>query len=139
MSKEKTKEEKENKRRWLRLPPEAKAQAVERMTLGTNVCQLSEELGVSRSQLYVWKDRQATGGAKPDGDGGKPTSPQDREIQELRGQLAQTQSALGRKALEVDFFAGALRRLEPPAPCPNASSERVSTTKSRVVSSRKAK
>lgn len=140
MSKKKAAEVKKKRRRWTRTPGAVKAQAVERMKQGINVSELAEELGVSRSLLYIWKNQQATGTrhAKPDGDGSGPLSPQQREIQDLRSQLAQAQSALGRKTMELDFFEGALRTIERPTPCPSDNSENSSTAISPVASTRKA-
>lgn len=84
-----------------------KQTAVARMRLGESVVSLSEELGIHRSTLHEWK-RHADG---LEGGGGDQ-SPKDQQIRELTGKVGHLEAALGRKELELDFFAGALRRVE---------------------------
>lgn len=123
------------------LPVGAKVEAVERMKRGANVTELARELGVDRSLLYYWKYRLTNGTLRAPtvGAGEEPVNAEQREIQKLRGQLAQAQIALGRKTAELDFFTGALRQIERVAPSPSGSSVSDSMSTSPAVRSRKAK
>jgi transposase-like protein len=100
----------EPRRKWYRWPAEFRQRAVERMKSCPNVKVLAEELGVSRQLLYVWK-QQAEGrnkASKP----GASEDPRDGRIRELEKQVGELKGVIGQKALEADFFAGALRRIE---------------------------
>jgi hypothetical protein len=88
------------KRKWERRGKQFKKQAVERMQTCPNVSELSRELGVARRALYNWKAEQAAAA--------EARSPE----QNLRRENAQLKQALGEKVLQLDFFAGALRRIE---------------------------
>jgi transposase-like protein len=91
--------------KWRRHSLEFKRQAVERMKTCGNIQALARELGVQRKLLYTWK-RQFEGGPEPPRAnlGLGPVGPE-AEIQRLK-------EALADKALEVDFFKDALRRVE---------------------------
>ena len=104
-----------------------KETAVGRMMLGESVVALSEELGVHRSTLYEWKQQSGPGG------GGGDESPKDRQIRELVGKVAHLEAVLGRKELERDFFAGALRRVGDLGRTRSGSGGTGSTTKSGSV------
>jgi transposase len=67
---------------------------------------VAKELGVSRRVLYQWRDQGKHGGGEA-----RPRKPRDRE-RELRQQLEKTKRLLGEKTLEVDFFRGALQKIE---------------------------
>lgn len=84
-----------------------KETVVARMRLGECIVSLSEELGIHRSTLHEWK-RHGTG---LEGGGGDQ-SPEGQKIRELAGKVGHLEAALGRKELELDFFVGALRRVE---------------------------
>lgn len=119
-------------------PLAIKVHAVERMKLGADVTALARELGVDRSLLYYWKKRLTGGPLRPSGEAAVVLDAQEVEIRQLRAQLAQTQAALGQKAAELDFFAGALRQIEPTAPSRSGSSANVSTSTPQAVRDRKA-
>jgi len=100
----------EARRKWDRWPAEFRQRAVERMKSCPNVKVLAKELGVARQLLYVWK-LQAEGRRKAS----EPSAnedPRDRRIGELEKQIGELKGVIGQKTLEVDFFAGALRRIE---------------------------
>ena len=88
-----------------RYPKAFRKMAVERLKSCDNIVALSEELGVHRRLLYKWRDQ-----LEPieDGDGPPATS---RE-RELRQQVGQLKRLVADKTLEVDFFRGALQKIE---------------------------
>jgi transposase len=81
-------------------------EAMARMQARGNIVELAKELGVSRRVLYQWRDHGKHGGGQP-----RPRRTCDRE-RELRQQLEKTKRLLGEKTLEVDFFRGALQKIE---------------------------
>jgi transposase len=109
---------------------------VERMQLENNISQLSRELGLDRSMMYIWK-RKLEGRAYGNVRTGK-VDVRDRQIQELQGKIAGLEGVIGRQALELDFFEGALRRIRETGPPSGADGETASTPKSVVESERKA-
>src|SRR5580700_730828 len=94
------------RRKWDRWPAEFRQRALERMKMCQNVKTLAKELGVSRQLLYWWK-QQAEGGQKTSEAGA--IDPRDRRIQELEKKVGTLEGVIGRKTLELDFFASALR------------------------------
>jgi transposase-like protein len=84
---------------------EFRQQALERMKTCDNVTALARELGVRRKWLYEWRI-QASGGVPLSGKP-KPTI-EDRE----RKRMAELEHLVARQALEIDFFKGALQRIE---------------------------
>jgi transposase len=114
-----------------------KRRAVARMHKCDNVVQLADELKVDRSLLYQWRQqlegRPAT--TRADLSEARVSTEERRLLAENR----RLKEALGEKALEADFFAGALRRLEEQRQSSTASGETVCTPKSgRGDSGRKA-
>jgi transposase-like protein len=95
-------------REYKRHPIGVKQHAVERMKLGENVSALARELGVDRTLLYLWRARTQRG-REPGPEG--PIDVRQIRIQELETKIAGLEGALGRKGMELDFFAGALRRI----------------------------
>lgn len=88
-----------------------------------NVVALAEELGVHRRMLYRWQDQLE---AKDDGNG----PPENIRERDLRIQLATAKRLLADKTLEVDFFKGALQKIEARRQSNTQSGETASTTKS---------
>jgi len=108
---------------------------VERMQLENNISQLSRELGLDRSMMYIWK-RKLEGRAYGNVRTGK-VDVRDRQIQELQGKIAGLEGVIGRQALELDFFEGALRRIRETGP-QSGGGETTSTPRSAVEANRKA-
>ena len=89
--------------------PEFRRHALERLKVCDNVAGLARELGIRRKWLYEWRD-QASGrvagevrpGSKP------PRSVEERQ----RTRIAELEHLAARQALEIDFFKGALQRVE---------------------------
>jgi transposase len=96
--------------RWRRHKREFKRQAVERMKSSGNIVELARELDVERTLLYTWKN-QFEGRPKPR-HAGYVETPEETTERKLRQEIAQLKQALGDRALELDFFKGALRRIE---------------------------
>ena len=105
-----------------RTKPELMRQALERMQDGSNVSQLAEELGVSRRTLYHWKDKQL--GRKRKG-----REPVSRETK-LEAEIQRLKQSLANRTLEVDFFKGALRKVEARRRSSGDPGARAFTTKS---------
>ena len=93
---------------------EFKRQAVERMQAGEGSSALAQELGVRRKLLYQWRDRVLAG--KPLGQRGRPgkTSEQRQSEQRVHYQrlVEEMERKIGHQQLVIDFFKGALRRIE---------------------------
>lgn len=117
-----------------RFSREYKLAVLARMAAGENVSALSRELGVARKCLYQWRDRYRLGGAVALRSRGRPTKaevlamggtapvlsggdarPQPEppaELAQARSQIAELERKVGQQALDLDFFKGALRRIE---------------------------
>jgi transposase len=102
--------------------PEAfRRMALERLKNCASVSALAEELGVHRTVLYHWQ-RQAS----EQGTDATASSP----VRELRKQVRDLKRVLAEKTLEVDFFKGALQKIEARREGSDSSGETASTTKS---------
>ena len=88
-----------------RYPNAFRKMAVERLKSCDNIVALSEELGVHRRLLYKWRDQ-----LEPIEDGQGP--PADSQERELRQQVSRLKRLVADKTLEVDFFKGALQKVE---------------------------
>jgi transposase-like protein len=126
----------EPRRKWDRYSAAFRQQALERMKTCDNVKALAKELGVARQQLYWWKQRaeQRANSREP----GASDDLRDRRIRELTKKVAELEGVIGQKALELDFFAGALRRIEESRQKKGVSGETASTPKSASGCNRKA-
>ncbi len=98
--------------------------AVERMRSSENVGALAQELGVTRRCLYKWRAR-----LDPVEPGEEAPLPNSREST-FRQQVHQLKRLLAEKTLEVDFFKGALQKVEARRQRSGGSGEMASTTKS---------
>jgi len=93
---------------------------VERLKSCDNIVALAQELGLHRRLLYKWRDQ-----LEPVEHGeAAPSTP------ELRQQVRQLKRRLAEKAMEVDFFKGALQKVEARRQRSSGSGEQTSTTKS---------
>lgn len=92
---------------------EFKLMAIERLKEAGNVSALADELGVRREQLYKWSRLHAAGGAEALVDPGRPRpSAQAPEAMDAQRRIAELERKVGEQALLIDFFKGALRRIE---------------------------
>ena len=99
--------------------------AVRRLKTCDNIVALSKELGVHRRLLCKWRDQFA-----PFDETAEPatgTSPQTT----LRRTVHQLQRLLVDKTVEVDFFKGALQKVEARRQQTGCSGGKASTTRSR--------
>jgi transposase len=109
---------------------------VERMMLEKNISQLSRELGLDRSMMYIWKrklEKRAYGNVQAG-----EVNVRDRQIQELQAKIAGLEGVIGRQALELDFFESALQRTRETTPRSGDNGESTSTLRCEVESDRKA-
>jgi Transposase. len=96
---------------------------VERLKESDNIVELAKELGVHRRLLYRWRDQLEPMAKK---EGASPPSPEAR----LRNEVNQLKRALAEKTLEVDFFKGALQKVEARRQPQDGTGATASTTKS---------
>jgi transposase-like protein len=95
---------------WRRHNREFKQQAVERMKACDNITQLARELKLETKLLYTWK-YQFEGRPEPR-HANYVDIPEETAEKKLRQEIAALKQALADRALEIDFFKGALRRIE---------------------------
>ena len=112
------------RRRKGRYPNEFRRMAVERLKRCENIVALSEELGVHRRLLYKWRDQ-----LDPVDIGNEP--PQNPRESTLRKEVSQLKRLLAEKTVELDFFKGALQKVEARRQKSGISGEKASTTKSK--------
>ena len=98
--------------------------AVERLKTSDNIVALSQELGVHRRLLYHWRDRWDAL------DGEQESAPGSREESALLKENSQLKQALAEKTLELDFFRGALQKVEARRQSNSKAGETASTTES---------
>ena len=106
------------KNRLVKCPEEIRKMALERMKSCTNITALAKEMGLSRSALYKWKWQAEAG------EGG------DFRTRNLGKKIHELERLLAEKMLEVDFFKGALQKIEARRQRSTDPGETASTTKS---------
>jgi transposase-like protein len=111
------------KRRVGRYPRAFRQMAVDRLRRCENVVVLSEELGVHRRLLYKWRKQ-----LEPV-DGSVQAPPDLREFT-LGKEINQLKRLLAEKTQELDFFKGALQKVEARRRKKEDAGARASTTKS---------
>jgi transposase len=83
--------------------------AIERWRDGKGITALATELGVHRNTITHWirgKQRYRVPSQE------KELDPQAQKIEELQLQIEALEGTVGRQAMEIRFFKGALRRVE---------------------------
>ena len=98
--------------------------AVERLKSCDNIVALSQELGVHRRLLYQWRDHEEAFESEESPPGNSRESA-------LRKENSQLKRVLAEKTLELDFFKGALQKVEARRQQSGISGEKASTTKSK--------
>ena len=111
------------KKRLRRYTKKFRRMAVERLKTSDNIVALSQELGVQRRLLYHWRDR---GDAL---DGEEESPPGNSEELALGKENIRLKQALADKTLELDFFKGALQKVEARRRSSEITGEKASTTK----------
>ena len=101
-----------------------KRMAVERLKSCENIVVLAEELGVHRRLLYKWRDQLDPV------DGGQECPAENSRESTLRKENSRLKRALAEKTLEVDFFTGALQKVEARRQRRGDSGAKASTTRS---------
>ena len=105
------------RKRVSKYPEAFRRMALERLRNCASVSALAMELGVHRTVLYHWLRQAGEQGTEA-----TATSP----VRELRKQVRNLKQVLAEKTLEVDFFKGALQKIEARR---QSSGETASTTK----------
>ena len=112
------------KRRVGRYANEFRRMCVERMKQCDDIVALSKELDIHRRLLYRWRDQM-----DPVEKGEWPP-PQNSLESTLRKEVGRLKRVLADKTVEVDFFKGALQKVEARRQQSDDSGEKASTTKS---------
>ncbi len=90
-----------------------KLAAIQRMADAGNVSALADELGVRRELLYDWREKFAAGGAAALRGSGRPRPlAEPPEMRDEQRRVAALERKIGEQALLIDFFRGALQRIE---------------------------
>ena len=113
------------KRRVGKYPKKFRRMAVERLKTCDNIVELSQELGVHRRLLYKWRDQFDPFNS------GEKSPPGNSSESALRKEINQLKRVLLDKTLELDFFKGALQKVEARRQKSGISGEKPSTTKSK--------
>jgi transposase-like protein len=111
------------KKRVGRHPIEFRRMVVERMKTSNNITALAKELGLERRLMYTWQEQ-----LDPPDRGARP--PTETREAKLEKEVNRLKRALADKTLEIDFFKGALQRIEARRRQRGVSGEKTSTTKS---------
>lgn len=93
------------KKRVGRYPTEFRRMVVEQMKQSNNIVALAKELGLERRLMYRW-----WGQLEPEHRAERP--PSVTEEAKLKQRVGQLERALADKTLELDFFKGALQKVE---------------------------
>jgi transposase len=118
--------------KWWKYSPEFRARALEMFRDCRNVSALARELGVRRKFLYQWRDQAAVGEEAGRAARVQPAEvARDAERERLRRKVTELEQLAGRQAAELDFFKGALRRVEERRQGKGASGGAASTSKSK--------
>ena len=123
--------------KWRRHTKEFKREAVARMKACGNIRQLARELDIEQKLLYTWK-YQFEGRPEPRHADYMET-PEETAGKKLQQEIAQLKQALADRQLEIDFFKGALRRIEEGRRQNTAAGDPASTPKSGNRLKRKAR
>ena len=111
------------KKRVGKFPKAFRQMAVDRLTQCDNSVELAKELGISRRLLYTWREKLEP---VESGNGPPATS---REAT-LRYEVSHLKRVLAEKVLEVDFFSGALHKVEARRQRSGKAGAQASTTRS---------
>lgn len=90
---------------------EFKLAAIARMDAGEKVARVARDLGISRKTLYDWRDRLSQSGRKR-APRVVPPPELPAELVRARERIAELERKVGQQQVELDFFKGALRRIE---------------------------
>lgn len=111
------------KKRVGKFPKAFRQMAVDRLTQCDNIVTLAKELGISRRLLYTWREKLEPVAS---GEGPPATSRESK----LRHEVSRLKRVLAEKVLEVDFFTGALHKVEARRQQSGKAGAQASTTRS---------
>jgi transposase len=111
------------KKRVRRHSDEFRQMCVERLKQSDNIVELAKELGIHRRLLYRWREQLEPVARK------EKAPPRSRE-ERLSQEVERLKRALADKTLELDFFKGALQKVEARRQQSDVTGARASTTKS---------
>jgi transposase-like protein len=112
------------KKRVGRYSNEFRRMCVERLKQSDNIVELAKELDIHRRLLYRWRDE-----LDPVVKGEWPP-PQNSRESTLRKEVGRLKRVLADKTVEVDFFKGALQKVEARRQQRGVTGAKASTTKS---------
>ena len=112
------------RKRGERYSQKFRCRTVERMSACENILRLSRELGIHRRLLYKWRDQLDPVEPREE------SPPQNPRESTLRKEVHQLKRLLADKTVEVDFFKGALQKVEARRQRNGSSGAKASTTKS---------
>jgi transposase len=96
-----------------RFSREFKLMALSRLETAPSVRELARELGLRRELLHKWRKLYEGGGAEALRTTGRPRPvAQAPEAMAAATRIAELERKVGEQALQLDFFKGALRRIE---------------------------
>jgi transposase len=114
------------KKRVGRYSQEFRRIAVERMKGCNNITALAKELGVERKTMYLWREE-----LDPESVIKRKTGPPGKSREtELEKEVSRLKRVLADKTLELDFFRGALQKVEERRRQSKSSGGKTSTTRS---------
>ena len=111
-----------------RYPRLFREMALERMKNCDNITALAKELRIDRKLLYIWRDQLQPVDVGTVDDGNWPRA--NTGDRDLRKEVTQLKRLLADKVLELDFFKGALQKIEARRRSCGGSGVKASTTKS---------
>jgi transposase len=124
---------------------EFKLAVIGRLEAGESGSALALETGVKRTIIYRWRDKWREGGELAlRSEHGRPTKADALALEAARGpaakasdladarrQIAELERKVGQQQLHLDFFKGALRRIETSRPVSTAPGATASSPRSR--------
>jgi transposase len=117
-----------DRKRGERYSQKFRCRTVERMYACENILRLSRELGIHRRLLYKWRDQVDPADTEADGE----LTPQTSRESTLRKEISKLKRLLADKTVEVDYFRGALQKVEARRQQSDISGEKASTMKSKT-------
>ncbi len=116
------------RKRGERYTQKFRCRTVERMYACENILRLSRELGIHRRLRYKWRDQVDPADAETGGD----VMLKNPRESTLRKEISKLKRLLADKTVELDFFRGALQKVEARRQRSDISGEKASTMKSRT-------
>lgn len=115
-------------RRVFRHPEEIRSEAIRRVQNGERLVEVAQNLDVHKRLIYAWiaAEKRAQIGARTKSRAKAP----EPGYESLRRENQQLKQALANKTLELDFFKGALQKVEARRQSGSTAGETASTPKS---------